>query len=144
MRVYTVYVPPYSNSDRDPILVKEGFSWPAFVFGIFWALWHRMWLVAIALAFFLVVVGAAMDAFGLDPITQGIVSLAVAVLVGAHGNDWRRKKLARLGYRDMGVVAARNIDEALRRYLDSAPQRADVRSRIGPPPQPPLMPLAGV
>jgi hypothetical protein len=144
MRVYTVHVPPYSHRDRDAILVKEGFCWPAFVFGILWALLHRLWLAALGIAVVLVIVGAAMDAFGLDALVQSIVSVAIAFLIGSHGNDWRRRKLARLGYRDAGVVAAHNLDEALRRYLDSEPERVSSRSRLGPPPQPPLMPLAGV
>lgn len=144
MRVYTVHVPPYSSRDREPILIKEGFSWLAFLFGFLWALYHRLWLAAAGIAIAYVVAGALMDAIGLDGLTQAIVTLAIAFVIGAHGNDWWRRKLARMGARDEGVVAARTIDEALRRYLDAEPARATARARTGPPPQPPLLPLAGV
>lgn len=50
MRVYTVHVrTPAERLDRDIHLVKEGFSWPAFFFSAVWALWVRLWLVAVVL-----------------------------------------------------------------------------------------------
>ena len=44
------------------VLVKEGFSWPAFFFGPLWALSHRMWVVS-ALLF------AALIAIGMVPVS---------------------------------------------------------------------------
>ena len=47
MRVYTVHILPGADALEDaPLLVREGFCWPAAIFTVFWALWHRMWLVA--------------------------------------------------------------------------------------------------
>jgi hypothetical protein len=144
MRVYTVHIPPASPRQADPVLVKEGFSWPAFLFGPIWALTHRMWLVALALVALDVVGSAALDAARMAPAAQAVLSLAVAVLIGAHANDWRRWSLDRRGFRNAGVVAARNIDEGLERYIDSATLRAPPpRPRAAPVPPPPL-PLAGV
>jgi hypothetical protein len=143
MRVYTIHLPPASPRQADPVLVKEGFSWPAFFFGPLWALAHLMWLAAVALVALDFVAGIVMDAAKLSAPTQAIVSLGIAVLIGAHANDWRRRALARRGYRDGGVVAARNVDEALARYLNSAAPPVPPRPRIQPVPPPP-MPLAGV
>jgi hypothetical protein len=144
MRVYTVHIPPTTRHQTDPVLVKEGFSWPAFVFGPIWALANRMWLVAVGLVALDLAASAVMDSAHLSPATQGVLSLAIAVLIGAHGNDWRRRSLDRRGFRDAGVVAARNVDEALARYLDSTITRvATPRPRTAPVPPPPL-PLAGV
>jgi hypothetical protein len=144
MRVYTVHIPPASQRQPDPVLVKEGFSWPAFFFGPFWALAHRMWLVAIALLALDLVSSGLMDAAHLSPPIQAVLSLAIAVLIGAHANDWRRWSLDRRGFREVGVVAARNVDEALERYFDSSSTRAaPLRPRATPVPPPPL-PLAGV
>ncbi len=143
MRVYTIHLPPASHRQADPALVKEGFSWPAFFFGPLWALAHRMWLTTVALVVLDLGGGILMDAAGLSPLTQAVVSLAIEVLIGAHANDWRRRSLARRAYRDGGVVAARNVDEALARYLDAEPVRAPARPRVQPVAPPPL-PLAGV
>jgi hypothetical protein len=144
MRVYTVHIPPATRHQADPVLVKEGFSWPAFFFGPIWALAHRMWLVAVALVALDLIVSVALDATRISSVTEAVISLAIAVLVGAHGNDWRRRSLDRHGFRDAGVVAARNVDEALARYLDTTILRsAAPRPRTAPVPPPPL-PLAGV
>jgi uncharacterized membrane protein YccC len=143
MRVYTVHVPPFSGRDPDPILIREGFSRTAFLFGPLWSLVHRMWLVTVAMVVFLLVLGSAMDAVPLDAFVQTVVSLAVAVLIGFHGNDWRRRSLTKRGYREVGVVAAHSLDEALARYLDAAPQPRPVRMHANPV-APPPMPIAGL
>jgi hypothetical protein len=144
MRVYTVHIPPASQRQVDPALVKEGFAWPAFLFGPLWALVHRMWFVALALVALDLIASTGMDAAGLSPAIQAAISLAVAFLIGAHANDWRRRSLERRGFRDAGVVAARNVDEALARYLDAHAARvASPRPRATPVAPPPL-PLAGV
>jgi hypothetical protein len=128
LRVYTVHTPPTMASRRptkrwealDPLpeLVKEGFSWPAFFFGIVWALYQRLWLVAAGL----VVIGAglsvAFEELHLDPVSMSLTFFAISVLTGLFGNDWRRAALRRRGYGEDGVVTAANLETALRRYLD--------------------------
>ncbi len=56
MRVWTVHVPlPADDAGGGrrrprrpgPVLVREGFSWGAFLFGPFWLLAHRLWLPAL-------------------------------------------------------------------------------------------------
>lgn len=147
MRVYTVHVPPFSHRESDPVLIKEGFSWLAFLFGPLWMLSHRLWLATVALVAVMVALGVAMDAFGLSQAPQAIVSLVISVFVGAHGNDMRRHALSRRGYRDGGVVAARNMDEALHRYVDAEPPvraAAQTRARATSVPiAPPPMPISG-
>lgn len=143
MRVYTVHTPPLSSRDPDPILVKEGFCWPAFLFGPLWSLVHRLWLVTVLMLAVLIVLGAGLDALGVDDFVETVISIAIAVLIGAHANDWRRRALAKRGYREAGVVAARSVDEALARYLDGEPPRAPARPRAHPVPPPP-MPIAGL
>ncbi len=147
MRVYTVHVPPFSHRENDPLLIKEGYSWPAFLFGPLWMLIHGLWLAFVALVVVTILLGVAADAFGLGQVPQVIVSLAIAVLVGAHGNDMRRHALTRRGYRDSGVVAARNYDEALARFIDAEPPvRAVPQTRAratSVPVAPPPMPISG-
>lgn len=143
MRVYTVHAPPFSSRDPDPVLIKEGFCWPAFLFGPLWSLAHRLWFVTVAVAAFLILLGAALDALGTDDFIQFVVTVSFAMLIGAHANDWRRRTLAKLGFREAGVVAARSIDEGLARFLDAEPARAPARLRANPVPPPP-MPIAGL
>lgn len=117
-----VGTPPASR--RPPVLVREGFSWLAFLFGLPWLLWHRLWLAA------LLYVVLALAIAALLPGGPGFVAgLALQVLLGAHANDLRRRRLARRGYVEAGVVAARNIDGAIARLLAERPDLAILLAR---------------
>lgn len=100
------------------MLVKEGFCWPAFLFTFLWALWHRLWLAAAGVLVTATAVGILEQGLPHAPLAQALLGLCFSAAVGWLGNDWRRAKLARRGYREWGPVAARDGDEALRRFLD--------------------------
>ena len=118
MRFHTVHVRPGRPADDpDLVLVREGFSWPAFLFAPVWAPWHGLWLPLLFWVLASLVVGVVAGAF--DVAGQMAISLAFSILVGLHANDARRWVLARRGYRFDGVVAAPDGEAAARRYLDS-------------------------
>jgi hypothetical protein len=125
VRVYTVHLRPGADPPgSDALLVKEGFCWPAFFFGIVWALWHRMWLTAIVFVLVLFAVDVIVQLFALSPPAGAALSLAAALLIGAGANDLRRRALRRRGYDAAGLVAATNEDAAVLRWLDSNPSAA--------------------
>jgi len=125
MRVYTVHLRSGSSQpDRDAVLVKEGFCWPALFIGVIWALWHRMWLTAALFFVATAVADTAASELGLDPVRGVALSLAVALLIGWSANDLRRRSLARRGYEMTGIVAATGEDAALRRWFDLNPPSA--------------------
>jgi hypothetical protein len=120
MKIYTAHTPPGGLlPGGEPALVREGFSWPAFFLGFFWALWHRLWLVALVLFAASVAIEAGLTAAGADPMTRIAANLGLALFVGVSGNDWMRGRLARLGYRLTDIVAARGRDAAFRRWGDA-------------------------
>ena len=119
MRVYTVHIrPAQPGREQDIVLVKEGFCWPAFLFTFFWALFKRLWLVALALFGVGAVLSLAVETAGFDPLSEAAISLGFSVLVGFHGNDWRRWTLERRGYRSAGLSAGDDADAALHRFVD--------------------------
>lgn len=121
MKLYSVYLRDHGRKPlSDLILVKEGFSWPAFVFTFMWALWTRMWLPTVALFAVIVLSGWGMRYLGLGETAQSVLSLAVAIAVGLIGNDLRRWWLDRQGYYEVAVVTGNNAEEATRRFLDNA------------------------
>ena len=125
MRVYTVHLRRQGlDPDRDVVLVREGFSWGAFLFGFLWALWHRMGWSALGL--FVIAAGAAVAAEFLLPAgpAQGAVMLVVCLAFGFVGNDLRRRHLAARGFLETGPVAAEDAEAALLRYLDADPALA--------------------
>ena len=133
MRVYTVHLRHLGlDPDRDIVLVKEGFSWPAFVLTFLWALWHRLWWAAAAL-FAAGVIGGLLDAtapdIGIDAYWGGIGTVLVSVMAGLFGNDALRWGLARRGFETRAVVAARDRDAALHRFLERDPDFGGVVAR---------------
>lgn len=125
MKVFTVHT-RYGglDPDRDIVLVKEGFSWPAFFFSVAWALWCRLWLVALGIFLIEVALNAALAALGADPPTQAAVSVGVAAAIGVVGNDLKRWTLWRHGYAEGDIVTGEGGDAAERRFFDRHPELA--------------------
>ena len=125
MRVYTVHLRRQGlDPDRDIMLVKEGFSWPALLFSVLWALWCRLWWVALGLLALQVALGGAVALLGLDPLSEAAISLGFAVIVGLVANDLKRWTLRRQGFVEVAVVIAGDRDAAERRFYDHNPQLA--------------------
>ena len=120
MRTYTIHHRAGAKGD-DVVIIREGFSWGAFIFNFLWALWNRLWLAAAGLLVVMLAIDAAADLLGVNPAFASIAGLAVSLWVGFTGNDWRRGALERRGYVLDAVVAAPNSDAALRRFVDTAP-----------------------
>ncbi len=118
MRVFTVHQNPDPLAEDQVEFVKEGFSWPALVFSLFWLLYHRMWLVAGAY----VAVSVAIE--GTGALVGGGLELeflfgttVLGIVFAAEANDLRRWTLRRRGWTDLGVVSGRRRDEAERRFF---------------------------
>ena len=43
MNIYSIYANP-QKKDNNFVLIKQGFSFSAAVFNIFWSLYHKIWL----------------------------------------------------------------------------------------------------
>lgn len=125
MNLYCVYLRRHGlNPDKDLVLVKEGFSWPAFFLSFLWALWHRLWLAAAVFLGIQAVVSVFIVMYRPDPFTQSVVSLGLAVLFGFIANDFRQSKLAEEGFVCTDVVSGGDGDQALCRFLDKEPALA--------------------
>ncbi len=127
MRFYTAHL-RYEDTGSNLALVKEGFCWPAFFFSVFWALWHRLWLVALALFALQAGLGWGMGKMSLSPLGQSVGSFALAVAFGIAANDFRRWTYERRDYHFIDVVGGGNLDGAEQRLLDELPElAADLR-----------------
>jgi len=119
--VYTVHTNSWSAApDGDAVLIREGFCWPAFLFGPLWALWHGMWRTAIVLLLLSVSVSGSAMAAGLTDGAELTLSLGLQAAMGLWANDWRRHVLARRDVLERGTVSARRLREAERRYIMGA------------------------
>jgi hypothetical protein len=123
MPVYTVHEPPRRSSDSLThttrfVFVRDGFHWVAFIFAPFWMLRHRLWL---ELVFLLVIVTGLF--VGLQRVGGGeafalLSALLVQLFVGMEASSLRRWKLARRGYRNLGIVIGDDREAAERRFFD--------------------------
>ena len=117
MRIYTVHELPGAPLDgKGIVLVKEGFSFPAFAFSWVWLLYHRMW-VALAIWIGLTVTLSYLVQAALGAPAAAAVSLALGFMLGAEGNDIRRWTLERNGYREAGIAAGASLEEAERNFF---------------------------
>lgn len=108
MRTWTAFTAP----GRKPVLVAEGFSWGALVFGPLWLAASGAWIfAAMALAIDLALALLA-PAWAL-----GIAAFAT----GLFGHDIRRLALELRGYALVHVIAASSSDGALARLLARRP-----------------------
>ncbi len=119
MRIYMVHVAPETgHADPDPLMVKDGFAIFAFLFTVFWALWHRMWFVAVSIFAGWLVLEGLYQLIGASDVLRGLGSLAYSIFIGFGANDWLSASLRRRGHSLAGVVAAPRVDAALRRWFD--------------------------
>ena len=138
MRIYTFYRKPGETSLESAIAVPERFSIAAFLLGFIWALYRRLWLVAVMILGAQLALPGAVEVLGLNPALGSVALFAFAIYVGCSANDWRREKLERKGYAMVGIAAGRTLEEAERRFFDNV----QVRPSPETPPKPPVLPRA--
>lgn len=118
LKIYTVHVKPGAASPQEqPVFVREGFNWMAFLFTGLWTLYQRLWWPTL----FVVGFNAVLMKFGqhlLSSESIGIAQLGFQLLVGYLGNDWIRARLKRQGYILADITAADSQPRAEQRYFE--------------------------
>jgi hypothetical protein len=100
--------------------VKQGWSWPAFLFSFIWAMVKKMWALGIGL-FVLSLIFISMVGPGADLLIN-ILSVMVSLIFGMYGNSWRGKNLESRGYEIKDTITAANPGEAIAIFMKSMPQ----------------------
>ena len=115
-RTYTLHVPANAEpGDPEGLdqaeLVKDGFSWGAFLFTFLWFFWNRLWLAGLGVLIAVVGLPFALQAARVNTAAAVLAELLLSLLIGLEANSlkrwtWRRKKPA------ADVVTASDLDEA--------------------------------
>ena len=107
MKKFTIYSHPVLGKRA----LKAGFSWPCFFFGLFWAVYKRLWLLSACFVALMVVAGLIETFIG--SIGSGFW-LVVNIAVAACANGLLENKLLRQGFMAGSVVEAEYAVDALR------------------------------
>lgn len=111
MRAYNILIKRDSSKKiEDVAVIKEGFSITAFLFGVFWFLYHRMFkeVAILLLAVFLIQQITKISA----DFDEVLLELGFAVIIALNANFWLTQKLKRENYEFVGMTNANNIEEA--------------------------------
>jgi hypothetical protein len=120
VRIWTGHL----RDGAEPVLVREGFSWGALLFGPLWLAMHRAWIpAALALA-----AGVLILVLTAGAATAALLA-ALALWLGLSGNDLRRWSMRLRGFTLAQVLAARDESEALASWLR---RRPDIARRFAP------------
>jgi hypothetical protein len=137
MLTYTVHEPPNPPADRVDraeglVFVKDGFTWTAALLTPFWMLAHRLWWPLVAYVAFSGAFELLERAAGLRGDVTGLVLLAVNLLIGLEADTLRRWALARRGWRTLGTVSGRSLEECERRFFEAWLPAQPVIAPVGP------------
>jgi len=98
------------------VAVKQGWSWPAFFFGLVWVLVKKLWGLGFALVTGLFLLGIFMTAMKNDDaihIILNIVVILIAFALGKYGNTLWEEKLSQEGYEFVEPVLAEDQEAAM-------------------------------
>lgn len=126
MKIYSIYADKKGNYQ----VVKRGWSWPAFLFNVIWAINNNVhktstcrltflgYIIISFIILLLLPVQSNMSLFFELLITYtSYLLLALALIMGANGNQWIRTSLLQRGYAYQEIILADNQTDALVLYI---------------------------
>ena len=120
-KTYTVHLLPNAKAPLETAqFIKDGFSWPAFIFGPFWALYHRLWLLALVTLAFEVALLTVAEKMGLSEMSQSLLQLGFQACIACIADERLRAKARREGYITADIVMADSMLAAEQRFFDQA------------------------
>jgi hypothetical protein len=124
VKIWTAHEKPHAS----PVLVHEGFSFGALIFGALWLAVQQAWWPAggVFLLNILILLLTHRPA-------SLVFILGLRLLLGFSGRDLVRWSIARRGYLESNVVTGRDEDEARSRLFAARPDLLD-RSMVAEAP----------
>jgi hypothetical protein len=127
MATFIVHVPPEGAAASEKVVfVREGFSYPAFLFGPFWLLWKRAWIPAALWALLLALLAWTGSLLKMPPDAIGVVAFALSAMLGFEGDRILAWSLRRSGFVEGDIVIGDNEAEAEEVFFGRQRARAEV------------------
>lgn len=123
MQFYTVHEPPEPPVDRidragSLVFIGDKFTPVAVAFGPLWLLANRLWYAFGAYVLALAVVALVVVGAGLSIRWLTLMMGAFNLIIGFEAASLRRWALERQGWKSLGTVSGRTLDECERRFLE--------------------------
>jgi hypothetical protein len=110
------YYKIYSSVEYGLEAIKQGISFPAFFFTVFWAAYNKMWEVVLTALYFIIPLELLTSLFQTPYAFNLIINLIIAFVFGSYGNEWKEKLFTEKGYTYQVVIAATNKKNAIKLY----------------------------
>ena len=120
MKLYNSYLKKSKTGlAEDLILVKNGFSYPAFFFTPLWIIHHKMWkelsaLILIFLTFYFLNQKTLLNSTDIFSIY-----FSLALMVGVNANYWYSELLSSDNYQFMGCIFGKSSEAAKVKFIDN-------------------------
>lgn len=120
MSIYTIYEPPIRVRDpvgraEELVFLKDGFSWPALLFSLFWLAYQRMWLILCLFGGTMILLFFVLNA--LSSSAAALVIFGAILMFALEANTIRRMKLEQSGYRLSAVINGKSLYDCERKYF---------------------------
>ncbi len=120
---FTVHEAPERPADRIAraealTFVRDGFTWPAFLWGPGWLLEQKIWTGLLAYAGVIAALSAAWWIFDAPWQILALVLLAVHLLIGSEADELARAQLTARGWTLIGQVTGTSALDCERRFFD--------------------------
>lgn len=125
MKLYMLYLPQdvspaAPDSEHKLIVVKDGFSWAAFLLTLPWLLFNRLWPWSAAYLIANGLVELAARALGANETVVMFCYLSLSLFVALEAGMLRGQSLQKRGYRHIATFVARDRDEAELKFFSAA------------------------
>jgi hypothetical protein len=132
MKLFYIYVKKSLNQTIDDVVViKNGFSFFAFTFNIFWFLQHKMWKKSVVLFCINIILGFIASKHWFDGMDILITELGLIVIIGLNANYWYEKKLLKENYQFFGCAYSNNENEAKLKFFSGLLDAKDKSNIFG-------------
>jgi hypothetical protein len=118
MKTFSVYQLTRAGAIENILLIKEGFSFVAFLMSPLWSLYNRLWQVFAVYAIALLIIYQLFQFNIIDFTQSSLFMLTLHIYMGYVGNYFLQKRLTHMKYELIQIIAGRDKDEALLRLLD--------------------------
>lgn len=121
MASYVFLTPPgHAQGDEQTVVLRDGFSFLAYLFPPAWFLLHRLWFEALFSALLLGLAGLVAET-GQIGLAGPLCGLALCLFSGLESGNLRLRHLERKGFRLAAAVEAHNLAEAEEIFFSKTP-----------------------